>query len=248
MQPTTELPQSTEQLYHKNHQEYPATESPNHLEELLRKLQASNTLPQNLTPENIDNSIKTLVRILNVLKKHQKLSKRPIIVPDQEEIVNNNESEIQGLNKDEYSPNTVIQTFPDNTHEGGTPGKPGIDYPALSSIPQTRFSCKTQRYKGFFGDPDTHCQVCSGCERFSLVQCLVMLQVWHYCDFNGGQASFLCPNGTIFSQVALTCDWWFNVKCSTTPQLYVLNERLYKYILPFSPKFPEDYSGPLVDR
>lgn len=72
--------------------------------------------------------------------------------------------------------------------------------------------------------------------------------MWHYCDLNGGQASFLCPNGTIFSQVALTCDWWFNVKCSTTTQLYVLNERLYKYILPYSPKFPEDYSGPLVDK
>lgn len=49
-------------------------------------------------------------------------------------------------------------------------------------------------------------------------------------------------------QIALTCDWWFNVKCSTTAQLYVLNERLYKYILPFNPKFPEDYSGPIVDK
>uniref|UniRef100_A0A0K8S3F9 Chitin-binding type-2 domain-containing protein n=1 Tax=Lygus hesperus TaxID=30085 RepID=A0A0K8S3F9_LYGHE len=61
-------------------------------------------------------------------------------------------------------------------------------------------------------------------------------------------ASFLCPNGTIFSQVALTCDWWFNVKCASTAQLYVLNERLYKYILPQKPSFPEDYAGPLVDR
>ena len=72
--------------------------------------------------------------------------------------------------------------------------------------------------------------------------------MWHYCDLNGGQASFLCPNGTIFSQVGLTCDWWFNVRCASTPQLYVLNERLYKYILPMKPSFPEDYSGPLVDR
>lgn len=82
-----------------------------------------------------------------------------------------------------------------NTHDvfvtvnssGETPGpntgRPGIDYPALSEIPQTNFNCKEQRYKGFFGDPETHCQV------------------WHYCDLNGGQASFLCPNGTIFSQV-----------------------------------------------
>nr|CAD7411909.1 unnamed protein product [Timema poppensis] len=73
-------------------------------------------------------------------------------------------------------------------------------------------------------------------------------EVWHYCDLNGGQASFLCPNGTIFSQVALTCDWWFNVRCSSTTQLYVLNERLYKYILPVTPSFPEDFSGPLVDQ
>lgn len=76
----------------------------------------------------------------------------------------------------------------------------------------------------------------------------VVIQVWHYCDLNGGQASFLCPNGTIFSQVALTCDWWFNVKCASTAQLYVLNERLYKYILPHKPSFPEDFAGPLVDQ
>lgn len=124
----------------------------------------------------------------------------------------------------------MSQTFPAPSAEGSTPGRPGIDYPAYDSIPQTTFSCATQRYKGFFGDPDTNCQV------------------WHYCDLNGGQASFLCPNGTIFSQVGLTCDWWFNVRCASTPQQYVLNERLYKYILPVKPSFPEDYSGPDVDR
>ncbi|XP_011695939.1 PREDICTED: uncharacterized protein LOC105454759 isoform X2 [Wasmannia auropunctata] len=113
---------------------------------------------------------------------------------------------------------------------GATRGKPNVDYPAYAIIPETKFSCKEQRYKGFFGDPATGCQV------------------WHYCDLNGGKSSFLCPNGTIFSQVALTCDWWFNVKCETTTQLYVLNERLYKYILPIMPKFPEDFTGPEVDR
>ncbi|KAL2730784.1 uncharacterized protein V1478_005197 [Vespula squamosa] len=113
---------------------------------------------------------------------------------------------------------------------GVTRGKPNVDYPAYAVIPETEFSCKKQRYKGFFGDPSTGCQV------------------WHYCDLNGGKSSFLCPNGTIFSQVALTCDWWFNVKCESTTQLYVLNERLYKYILPIMPKFPEDFTGPEVDR
>ncbi|XP_072395836.1 uncharacterized protein [Diabrotica undecimpunctata] len=189
---------------------------------ILKHLQATNTLPKTLTPDNIDNSIKTLVKILNALKKQPKVGK-PIVVQEQvaPEYIDDIENDA-GL--------SVNEIYPEDTDEGGTPGKPGVDYPALSSIPQTSFNCKTQRYKGFFGDPDTHCQV------------------WHYCDLNGGQASFLCPNGTIFSQVALTCDWWYNVKCSSTAQLYVLNERLYKYIIPLSPKFPEDYTGPLVDK
>lgn len=28
----------------------------------------------------------------------------------------------------------------------------------------------------------------------------------------------------------------------------MLNERLYKYILPVAPSFPEDFSGPIVDQ
>merc|ERR1712001_482198 len=35
--------------------------------------------------------------------------------------------------------------------------------------------------------------------------------------------SFLCPNGTIFSQALFTCDWWFNVDCSETEDLYAGN-------------------------
>lgn len=224
------------------------TENPNNLGLILKNLQATNALPQTLTADNIDNSIKTLVRILSALKKQQKFVK-PIVVEEETNHdygidENDNEAGV-GIG----GGHSNVQHFPEDTPEGGTPGKPGVDYPALSSIPPTSFNCKTQRYKGFFGDPDTNCQVMliiHFCGTF-LVR-IFELQVWHYCDLNGGQASFLCPNGTIFSQVALTCDWWFNVKCATTPQLYVLNERLYKYILPLSPKFPEDYSGPLVDR
>ncbi|KAG5672875.1 hypothetical protein PVAND_002963 [Polypedilum vanderplanki] len=139
-------------------------------------------------------------------------------------IIENNEADTDYYDKEYY----------DDAVKDGSPtpnnGRPGIDFPIFHEIPETSFSCKEQRYKGFFGDPETNCQV------------------WHYCDLNGGKASFLCPNGTIFSQTALTCDWWFNVKCSTTAQLYVLNERLYKFILPFTPKFPQDFQGPLVDK
>lgn len=42
---------------------------------------------------------------------------------------------------------------------GVTRGKPHVDYPAYTEIPETEFNCKQQRYKGFFGDPATGCQV-----------------------------------------------------------------------------------------
>ncbi|XP_063703622.1 uncharacterized protein LOC134833283 [Culicoides brevitarsis] len=194
----------------------------NSLATLLRKLQETNHLPETLTPDNIDNSIRTLVKILDNLKRSKDRYKvtpsPPVVTP------------VADYDYKYYDEEVLDVEKPVGAAPGPNSGKPGVDYPNYSEIPETSFSCKEQRYKGFFGDPETNCQV------------------WHYCDLNGGKASFLCPNGTIFSQVALTCDWWFNVKCANTAQQYVLNERLYKYILPFTPKFPEDYSGPLVDK
>lgn len=90
------------------------------------------------------------------------------------------------------------------------PGKPGVDYPVLGTVPYTNFYCDEQAYPGFFADMETRCQA------------------WHYCDIDGRQASFLCPNGTVFSQAVASCDWWFNVECSLSPALYQLNARLYR--------------------
>ncbi|XP_050349007.1 uncharacterized protein LOC126772646 isoform X2 [Nymphalis io] len=90
------------------------------------------------------------------------------------------------------------------------PGKPGTDYPVLGAVPYTNFYCDDQAYPGFFADMETRCQA------------------WHYCDIDGRQASFLCPNGTVFSQGVASCDWWFNVRCSLSPALYPLNARLYR--------------------
>lgn len=53
------------------------------------------------------------------------------------------------------------------------------------------------------------------------------LQVWHWCLPNGQKFSFLCPNGTVFNQIARVCDWWFNVDCASTPNYYGINEDLY---------------------
>ncbi|CAH1635654.1 unnamed protein product [Spodoptera littoralis] len=90
------------------------------------------------------------------------------------------------------------------------PGKPGTDYPVLGAVPYTNFYCDDQPYPGFFADMETRCQA------------------WHYCDIDGRQASFLCPNGTVFSQGVASCDWWFNVRCALSPALYRLNARLYR--------------------
>ena len=47
-------------------------------------------------------------------------------------------------------------------------------------------------------------------------------QVFHVCGHSRGVTnhntfySFLCPNGTIFNQLYLICDWWFNVNCESS--------------------------------
>lgn len=43
--------------------------------------------------------------------------------------------------------------------------------------------------------------------------------MFHICD-NGRKVSFLCPNGTIFRQSHLICDWWFRVDCERSVELY----------------------------
>ncbi|GLG94770.1 Uncharacterized protein GBIM_01899 [Gryllus bimaculatus] len=89
------------------------------------------------------------------------------------------------------------------------PRRPGTDYPVLARVPYTNFYCDDQRWPGFFADPETRCQT------------------WHYCDIDGRQATFLCPNGTQFSQAVFVCDWWFNVRCDLSRALYAINARLY---------------------
>ncbi|CAG7787168.1 unnamed protein product [Allacma fusca] len=95
------------------------------------------------------------------------------------------------------------QSFPPN-------GEPGIDFPAYADVPpRLAFTCK-DRIPGYYADPETQCQV------------------WHWCVQGGQKYSFLCPNGTVFNQQFRVCDWWYNVECATAPNLYNINEDLYK--------------------
>ncbi|XP_050585425.1 mucin-3A-like isoform X3 [Bombus affinis] len=86
------------------------------------------------------------------------------------------------------------------SEKNGVTGQPGVDFPALTTIPATSFSCRGLK-GGYYADLETNCQV------------------FHICD-NGRKISFLCPNGTIFQQSQLICDWWFKVDCSKSTELY----------------------------
>ncbi|XP_022175125.1 mucin-16 isoform X2 [Myzus persicae] len=99
------------------------------------------------------------------------------------------------LGTDDLDNNSELQEYQ------GVMGRPGVDFPILPSIPHTDFSCKKVKKPGYYADPETDCQV------------------FHICD-NGRKVSFLCPNGTVFRQSHLICDWWFRVDCERSIELY----------------------------
>ncbi|CAH2054960.1 unnamed protein product, partial [Iphiclides podalirius] len=89
----------------------------------------------------------------------------------------------------------------------GVIGRAGVDFPAFPTIPNTGFNCKNVP-TGYYADLETDCQV------------------FHICD-TSRKISFLCPNGTIFSQSHLICDWWFKVDCASAPALYESSAEYY---------------------
>jgi hypothetical protein len=94
------------------------------------------------------------------IKKQKTSTSRPDVAQNTAELQTHGHAEkLPQLQANYYRGQTTTQIFPAPNAEGGTPGRPGIDYPTYSSIPETSFTCKNQRYKGFFGDPDTYCQV-----------------------------------------------------------------------------------------
>ena len=49
--------------------------------------------------------------------------------------------------------------YDDNGWEDSVPGLPGRDYPNLTSIPDTSFSCNGKTPGGYYADVETRCQV-----------------------------------------------------------------------------------------
>eukprot|EP00095_Tigriopus_kingsejongensis_P005295 snap_masked-scaffold758_size101577-processed-gene-0.12 protein:Tk05295 transcript:snap_masked-scaffold758_size101577-processed-gene-0.12-mRNA-1 annotation:"hypothetical protein EAI_12463" len=93
--------------------------------------------------------------------------------------------------------------------QGSVPGIPGEDYPIYGQVPSTSFECQDKIFGGYYADPEAQCQA------------------FHICGRGGAQGwAFLCPNGTVFNQMYLICDWWFNFDCNQAQAFYSVNEQL----------------------
>ena len=77
--------------------------------------------------------------------------------------------------------------------------QPGRDYP-VNVYPQSNAVCNNN--PGFYAEVSSP----SNCQTF------------YRCDENNYRWDFLCPNGTLFNQITLVCDWFFNVQCSASSQ------------------------------
>ncbi|XP_057371659.1 integumentary mucin C.1-like [Daphnia carinata] len=90
-------------------------------------------------------------------------------------------------------------------------GEPELDYPIFFKIPETAFTCEG-KLNGYYADVEARCQV------------------FHICSVgaDGGvfKNSFLCPNGTIFSQESFACLWWHDVECASSQQFFNLNANI----------------------
>ncbi|EDW81804.1 uncharacterized protein Dwil_GK10820 [Drosophila willistoni] len=109
---------------------------------------------------------------------------------------------------------TTVGEQPDYSDNEGDysaiPGVPGVDYPIYAQVPRTNFDCSQQALPGYYADIEAQCQV------------------FHICALNRTY-SFLCPNGTVFSQETLVCVWWNQYDCISAPNLYANNAYIYDY-------------------
>ncbi|OQV19920.1 hypothetical protein BV898_06187 [Hypsibius exemplaris] len=101
-----------------------------------------------------------------------------------------------------------------------------VSYPTLNAIPKTSFDCSSKAQPGFYADVETQCQV------------------FHRCEQSGNQTAYLCSNTTVFNQITLVCDLWYNVDCGRSLEVEdFANSRLYTN-LPLFDSPPADYVAP----
>ncbi|XP_071034946.1 uncharacterized protein [Parasteatoda tepidariorum] len=99
------------------------------------------------------------------------------------------------------------------------------DFPKYNTIPRTHFSCREKGAPGYYADPETGCQV------------------FHMCHGSGSKHSFLCPNGTLFSQYLMVCDWHSRVQCENGRSNFGVNDQLFnQHSIPnHSPTYHNQY-------
>lgn len=64
---------------------------------------------------------------------------------------------------------------------------------------------------GYYVDIEARCQV---------------FRVCAHTDTSGMGFTFLCPNGTLFNQQFMVCDWYYNVNCAESEQFFGMNKVL----------------------
>lgn len=123
-------------------------------------------LMQNSEKQDIDTAYKSTERPIKLEKQHEYKyqindDSATDILEEQEKynLPITTETPIDKFRLPSGPPNDQLLVPPSALKYGATRGKPNVDYPAYAAIPETQFNCKEQRYKGFFGDPSTDCQV-----------------------------------------------------------------------------------------
>lgn len=59
--------------------------------------------------------------------------------------------------------------------------------------------------------------------------------MFHVCQLDGRHDKTLCPNGTIFNQKILACDWWYNTDCTSSSYYYIDNEIIFNSPVKYPP-------------
>lgn len=75
----------------------------------------------------------------------------------------------------------------------------------------------------------------------------MFVQVFHICGVGGAKHSFLCPEGSVFNQQYLVCDWWYRAPCG--------EESLFRHSseydiedIQFNDSFPLDEDSDIFQR
>jgi len=92
------------------------------------------------------------------------------------------------------------------------PGEPGVDYPIHNNPTNSLFSCEERVVGAYYVDPSLDCQAYHVC----IPRTRVLTR-----------RSFICPNGTIFNQAKLVCDWWFDSSCKSDERQYSQSEQTF---------------------